>query len=251
LALIFFSLLEKPKQLICGVVLGIIAIKPQLALPLIAICIGERRWKTLFAAGITVLSLNFAAAPMIGLNNVLNYPAILGKLERLPHLGVHATSHASLRGLLAQMMPDSTSNAIITCAFFSTTVLIVVVAHVSRNFPRRTKWWLFALAILLGTVFNPHMMPYDITYISVPAALTLETVSPSAMLRLRPRSKAGWHFLMLAYPFLSWLVGLLPYYFNSVYAFINLLLFGLGCHYVYTLIDFKSDKISGNALPQE
>jgi hypothetical protein len=227
----FFLLSWQKKQILSGIFLGLLAVKPQYCMPVLMLTGIEKRWVTLFVAGTTVALLCAWAVGLIGLDNVLHYPQIVAALSARPDLQADMLSHCSLRGLLSSVLPTKTAVTATTILYVvSLSVYALVVLRHRKSIHSRIDW-IWAIGILIALIFSPLMFQYDVVLVCVVAALTLRTLSPVQIYKMQPLSMRIWHWAFLFYPLFTWLRGLLGNELNYLYAFVNLGL--LACALLY------------------
>ncbi len=236
---LFFYTSTKRREIVSGILLGILAVKPQFALPLIVVTLGQRRWRTSASAALTILALNIGAGLLIGFKNVIEYPKMLAHLEVLQDVGVFPQTHASLRGLLSNVLPEQSAFVASTSLYWLPLLILFIICLRTKSDSLQSQRWTWALAVLVGMVFAPSMFPYDLTLICLPAALTMKTISPFQIAKLRSRPLLAWHAVLFVYPALGWLIGLLPSRINFCYALINMFLITCGMLYLKSQ-DFNS-----------
>lgn len=218
----FLLMSARRRDKLAGVMLGLMAMKPQYCLPLIALCCGLRRGWTVGVAGLTIALSNGLAAFLIGLDNVIHYPQKLAALEKLKDVGVFPKVHASFRGFFSNIFPEATAFSISSSLYWLPLICLTATSSRIKEPTEEQTRWLIAIAFLVGMVFAPSMFSYDLTLICLPAALTLETLSPQEVLKMKSAAAKSWHLILFAYPTLTWIIGMLGSNVNFIYAFINI-----------------------------
>lgn len=221
----FFYFAEANRPVIAGILLGLLTIKPQFSLPLLAMTAARKQWRTCLSAAITIALINAAAAMLIGFQNVLNYPKFVSELEKTLGLGVFGETHASLRGLISNVFAEPTGFTISTSVYWIFLVLFTIMCAREKSRDAQITRLYWSMAMLVGVIAAPAMHPYDLVLLSVPAALTLTTLSPRLALKIKSLPQRIWHLVFLAYPCITWIKGCLPGNLNYIYALINLGLF--------------------------
>ena len=155
--------LRRDRSFVAGCVLGLLAIKPQFALPFAAIVVARRDWAMLGGAAVVV------AAQAVVVWAVLGAPAFSGYASMLPVIISHADlleakpfqSH-SIRAL-TRLLPDPVS----TIAWGVTVVaLLWRTARVWRtDAPLDVR---FGFVLLVAVLLNPHLLVYDATLLVLP-----------------------------------------------------------------------------------
>jgi len=227
----FFLCSRYKKQIISGVCLGLLAVKPQYCLPIFILTSIEKRWLTLAVAGVTFAILSAWAVGLIGLDNVLHYPRIVYALSARPDMQADMLSHCSLRGLFSSFLPTNAAVTATSVFYFAALSVVAVAGFLHRAALQRDIYWIWAIGVLVALIFAPLMFQYDAALVCVPAALTLTTVNPAKINKLQPISLRVWHWIFFFYPFFTWVRGLLGNELNYLYAFVNLGL--LACSLLY------------------
>jgi len=219
---IFFLLSLQKKQILSGIFLGLLTVKPQYCLPLLILTGIEKHWLTLAVAGITVALLCAWATGLIGLDNVVHYPQIVSALSAHPDLQADILSHCSLRGFFSSVLPINAAIATTSIFYFAALTGFALQCFLHRTAIKEKIYWIWAIAILIALIFSPLMFQYDAALVCVAAALTLKALSPAQINKLQPLSLRIWHWIFFFYPFFTWARGLLGNELNYLYAFVNL-----------------------------
>lgn len=182
-ALLAVDLLRKHQDLAAGLLLGLVAVKPQLIFLAVIALVIHQRWRVLAGCAATVAAIGSMSVLMVG-------PACsaewLGSATKLGEFQIGI----GLPGTLARLM-GSTAAAEIAFA-----LLAVIAVAVLIGIRRRVDTPHFAaIAIALAVVIGLHTLSYDVLFLA-----------PLGMLvaRSRPWSvvAAGWAFTLaqLIYP---------------------------------------------------
>ncbi|MDR3617066.1 MAG: glycosyltransferase family 87 protein [Candidatus Obscuribacterales bacterium] len=227
----FFLLSWRRKQILSGIFLGLLTVKPQYCLPVLLFTAVEKRWLTLCIAGVTLALLCAWSAGLIGLDNVLHYPQIIAALAARPDLRADTLSHCSLRGFFSTFMPFETAITTTNILYVAALSVFTLLCYRHRAVIEDKIDWIWAIAILTALIFSPLMFQYDVVLVCVAAALTLKTLAPMQIIKMQPVSLRIWHIVFLLYPLFTWLRALLGNELNYLYAFVNLGL--LACALLY------------------
>jgi len=223
--------LLKNRDTACGIALALSTIKPQYAPFLCIPLIAQRRWRALLAAIVCESALLIFAALIIGWKNVLHYPHILLSAD---------TNFAQyllvcLRGPLSSLMPYSEAFnlsiillIIACCLLYSlwrgSSVISkgnVPVSAAATPEPERAQAptlsgvnaestrWLLAVTICSAIALSPHTHAYDCVLLAIPAALTIQTLSPTRAMKISSTSLRLWNLAFLLYPLFAWLMWVL------------------------------------------
>ena len=212
---------QKRSEVLSGIFLGGLLIKPQFALPLLVVAVTQKRWTTVITAICSFLVLNIAAGPLIGFENVISYPIILSHLEGLPNIGVRGSWALSFRGMLEYLLGPLSAFSASVWLYYLALLLLYLFCSQKKIQKKENEPWLLALAMLVGQIFAPVIFLYDATLICVPAALTLPKITPSKIMSLKPLSLLIWSLSLISYPFISWISLVIPQNRNFYYAFVN------------------------------
>ena len=196
------------KDLLSGVALALATFKPQYIFPVITPIFAMKRWKVIFALAITEAILLLSAIPIIGLENVLNYPNIVLHAESsADFIGVNADKIISVRGFFAQFVSTNLSLKLSAIIMFVALVpLFISWKKVSQNLNPDILRWLWAFSICLFVLVSPHSHLFDFLLLSMAAALTLPTVSLFTLKRLKFSEKI-WTVLFVIFPPVSWIAN--------------------------------------------
>jgi hypothetical protein len=214
---------QRRRDYLLGLSLAFLIVKPHyglfFAVPLLAL----RRWKSLSATVVSEAVLMGGCMLIVGIENVVNYPTIVYKLDMAQDLyGVHPLSMVSIRSLLSLFFPQPTALTLNTIFMLSGLgVMFWFWRNTSKN-PDLLVPWAFALSVVYSLTLSPHTHPYDLALLSIPALLTL----PSLNIFECARGQGGpgsarampsyriWCLVLLFYPiisfcaFLYWNIGL-------------------------------------------
>jgi hypothetical protein len=153
----------------CGIMLALLALKPQylpfLLLPIIA----QRRWQALFAFAASLIGLSLAAAAYFGLPTVLGYPAVLANMESF-RVDVYPAWMVSLRGPLSMFLDHKLA---LEMSLIVSLMALAVLFLIWRKAKGQAISVTVALTVVAMLVFSPHTHSYDLTLLAVPAALSV------------------------------------------------------------------------------
>ena len=207
LALTIF-LLYQQKDFWAGFTLALAMFKPQYLFPLITPIAAMKRYRAIFGLVAMEALLLLLAIPIIGLDNLINYPSIVLSAESNPDfIGVNANKMLSVRGLFAQFVSTKMSLELAAATMFlSLPLLFIIVKKVTLNPSPDKLRWLWAFSICLMVLVSPHSHLFDFLLLSTAAALTLPTVSISDIEKL-PVSLRFWTILWIIFPPASWIAN--------------------------------------------
>jgi hypothetical protein len=243
-ALVALFLMQK-RDLPCGLCLALTTFKPQYLLPWVALIWGLDRKKVLLSLLLVEALLMGLAAIFIGPENIIGYAKVLTVAESSSRfIGVNPQYMVSVRGVLSAFAPHKTAMTItITLLLVSLLPLAAATKAVTNsatkavtkaatnaaangetnaaangetNADTDTRRWLIAITMLLALIVSPHSHYFDCLLLAVPAAITLPTLDPIALVSKSGRaaklslSHRIWCGILLAYPILSWPINFVP-----------------------------------------
>jgi hypothetical protein len=199
----------KGKNVLAGLCLSLMTIKPQYALFFIVAAVARRQWKVIAYAAVFELALLSSAAFTIGFSNVINYPFILVQADQsTKFIGIVVEPMVNLRRLLSIWLPASSMQ-------LSLAGMVMALIWNYRLWCEQTLLdhkekfhWVLSLTVLISLFFSPHTLYYDCFLLAIPACLTLppperiwQTGRGSSWLKV-------WIGLLFLYPLLSWIICL-------------------------------------------
>jgi len=182
-ALVAFELLRRHLDLAAGVLLGLVAVKPQLIFLAVIALLIHHRWRLVAACGATVVAIGAASILMVGSACSLQW---LGSATQLGEFQIGM----GLPGTLARATGSAGAAEI---AFL---VLAIVAVVVLIRIRRRVDTPSFAaVAIALAVVIGLHTLAYDVLFLA-PLGMIVARTKPWAVVT------AGWAFTVaqLIYP---------------------------------------------------
>lgn len=188
-ALVALDLLRRHRDVGAGVLLGLVAVKPQLIFLAVIALLIHHRWRVVAACAGTVGAIGALSVLMVGTSCSLQW---LGSATKLGEFQIGI----GLPGTLARLTGSTAAAEIAFLAF--ALVAVVVLIRIRR---RVSTPHFAAIAIALAVVIGLHTLAYDVLFLA-PLGM--------AVARSRPWSVvvAGWAFTVaqLIYP-----VGLAPF----------------------------------------
>ena len=173
-----FALLRSGKDFMAGIVLGMLAFKPQLAIPLVLPIIINFRWSAI-AGGIISGGMWVAIGFYLFPEQMIQYWHIKGNIltvissQEFPFWGVHSLYgfvHLLLRGTWV----EATSSAL-TFIFTAALMLFLLSQWYKEKWQPGTEQWdlLMAGTIVLGLCFAVHLYTYDLMLLLLPFFIIL------------------------------------------------------------------------------
>ncbi len=165
------ALLRRRRPLAAGIVLSLALIKPQLALPMLAVALLQRRWRIvggwlLGAAGVLI-----ASVAICGWKVMTEYPRFLRTMGSLPSTGIQPAYMASLRALY--MLTRGSEPRLWMLAAVTLLALLVTTRH-SMETDRG-----YALATVVTLLVAYHLFPHDLVLLLIPLAFLAPEAGPS------------------------------------------------------------------------
>jgi len=190
----FFS----ENELVAGVALALLSVKPHYALYLLIPAIVKKRWWLMGIALLVELCLWLLAADSIGWRNVLDYPAIIAHSETARNLsGLNPAEETCIRGLLSQVLPQSIAFPASIAAWVIGLITTALLWLKARDSVRMQ--WAMALTIGLFLALSPHTNVYDLSLLLVPGMVAASSAYGKS-------SYFWWQLLLASYPLLTWLL---------------------------------------------
>jgi hypothetical protein len=201
-ALLALDLLRKHQDIAAGVLLGVVAVKPQLIFLAVIALVIHQRWRVLAACAVTVAAIGSISVLMVGRACTV---AWLGSATKLGEFQIGI----GLPGTLARLL-GSTAAAEIAFVLLA----IIAVAVLIRIRRRVDTPHFAAIAIALAVVIGLHTLAYDVLFLA-PLGMAVAQSRPWSVVA------AGWAFTLaqLIYP-----VGTAPVLATEVVPFIAVVL---------------------------
>jgi len=210
----------KGRDTICGIAMALSTIKLQYIFFLCMPVVAQKRWRVLAAAFVCEVLLLVSSALPIGWKNVVGYPFVILRADRD---NAHDTQFheilVSLREPLTLLLPYSV-------AFLVSMIVVGFSCFALFKFWRQepasshpspaagglppqnldSQPLLLACTVTFAVALSPHTHLHDCVLLAVPAALTLQALSPVRALSIQPVGKRVWHLALLLYPLFGWVV---------------------------------------------
>jgi len=196
--------LIRQRDLPGGIALALSAQKPQYAILAAIPALTFRRWRLIGYAAGTELILWLMAGFQVGFPNILGYPSMLLQADANTNYDGHdPLQHVNLRAFLIAHLSHSvgmTAGVVIfVVGVVALGLLWLRVGKVDGELFR----WTMALTLTSAVVISPHACVYDITLLSIPAALTLVPGSDQEPAVARVCFWL-WTALLASFPLTSW-----------------------------------------------
>jgi hypothetical protein len=158
-----FALVDR-RPLLGGVVLGLMVMKPQLALALPFVLVAAGRWKVLAGAALGAAALLLAAWPAVGDAGYLGFLASLGNSRAALEQG--AVDPALMQTVFGMLQPWSPP-----AAYAAQAVVAAAAIAVASRVPYRRQLdgiELGALCVAATLVATPFLLDYDLMLLALP-----------------------------------------------------------------------------------
>lgn len=173
----FFVLLRRRDELVAGMVLGLLAIKPQIAFGPVIILLAARRWRALAGAAITAagwLALGFFLMPGAMAEYRVVAPELFEFLRSEDYETWGQTSLYGLATLFFDPLSHTLGSVVANLFVVMAVALNAVWVHRLPWTPGSARWDLgMAAALGLGFLSSPHLFLYDASLFALPLAIVV------------------------------------------------------------------------------
>jgi len=196
----FFSLyiyfFIKKKNILAGIFLSLISIKPHYAVFMCIPALMQKRFKLLLVAFVCEIILLSLAVWASNLEGVLGYVHYVIATDTTAPEAEHLVSHmVNLRGMLSIFLP---AQALLLLSLSISFLALMACGWLF--FKGKNENWLFALLVLACLFLGPHTHMYDCLLVAIAAALTLgPKTEPEENILL----KKLWVIILAAYPIIA------------------------------------------------
>ncbi len=177
LAVVWWAL-ARDREVLAGVAAGLLAFRPQYALPLIGLLLLARHWRAVAAAVGVIAATWVAAAALLGPMWLTTWmDQVVPFVEA--DAGVNAANSISLLGAL-QAVTSAESMVALVLGVLGAVVVIATLAYLWM-YPRRftLAWRMGAMAIGM-LLISPHTMFYDAALLTIAGAAVIATRTAGA-----------------------------------------------------------------------
>ncbi len=173
--------LLRHRRFLAGVVLGLIAIKPQLGLVMAVVFLVCGEWFVLLGAAVSVAVQGLASAWVFGSSVLTAYAQVARRLPELaPLLEPRPYQLHSIRAVTS-LLPDPLGT--IAWVALSAVVTWVAVRAWRSTAPVEVR---FAIVVMASVLVSPHVTIYDATILALPILRLGVWMEAGAAPRLRP-----------------------------------------------------------------
>jgi hypothetical protein len=182
-----FVAMKSGREFVSGICLGLALFRFQLVLPVIAVLLLRRRWKTVAGFATTAAALVGISAAVVGWGGLMNYPH---QLLQFSHVQAGAAMNPrlmpNLRGIVAGLAGDGNWAHVLIGVLSA--ALVVWAASKWNAGGQQTQFDLgFGLTLVVAVIVSYHLMAHDLSVLLLPLLLAGEW-----LLRERPRGVARW-----------------------------------------------------------
>jgi hypothetical protein len=208
LASLYFYWWWQGKNVICGILIALIAVpKLQYAIFFVIPLLVSRNWRALSAAALTMATLIALSASVIGWPPIKQYPALVMHTQTTDP---GTLSMISLRSLTDLILHRPLSTMVAELIFVAGIVATFAVWFKAWNADERSRNWAIALTVCLALICNFHAHNYDSLLLSVAAARTMPTLDMFAIPTVKDAGVRRWTAVFLALPVASWMIMRIP-----------------------------------------
>jgi hypothetical protein len=172
---LFFVLLRRREDLWAGLVLGLLAVKPQLAFGPVLLLVGAGRWRALAGAALSAaawLALGIALLPQAMADYVVVAPELFEFLRQEDYETWGQTSLYGFVTLLLDPVWHDGGTWLGNAAVALAAAAILRTAHRLPWAPGSARWDLSMAALLaLGLMTSPHLFLYDVSLFLLPLGI--------------------------------------------------------------------------------
>ncbi len=169
-----FKLLRSGRPFWAGLLFGLIAFKPQFALPLAIVMLCKGQWRFVLG-GFTTGTVLVGICLAMGLDVCQQYVEFSRHAqEYMQYAGYDLTKSHEWRGFFTLLMGESNSRGINLLTALATAVTIGVVTFgLWRKLDTRSPQftWQFSFVVVETILLSPHLYTYDLTVLLLPLGL--------------------------------------------------------------------------------
>ncbi|HJS98899.1 MAG TPA: glycosyltransferase family 87 protein [Terriglobales bacterium] len=172
---------------VAGICLGLALFRFQLVLPVMAVLLLRRRWKTVAGFAITGAALVGISAAVVGWGELMNYPHRLLEFSHAQAAGaMNPRIMPNLRGVVAGLAGDGNSAHLLLGVL--SLALVAWAAWKWKADGRQPEFGLgFGLTLVVSVIVSYHLMAHDLSVLLLPLLLAAEW-----LMRERPQGVAHW-----------------------------------------------------------
>lgn len=178
-------------DVVAGVALGLLSLKPQFVPVALVFLAGTARWRALAVAAGTFVVIALPSLVVLGPNAWPRWVTELGALENAFAVATPPYM-VSFRGVLARALGDPERRALASTLAGAVFVLVLGLSFGLGRGHRARPLRALALALAFGLFFSPHLFFHDLLAWTVPVALARGAAGPDA--------RRAWDLLALSAP---------------------------------------------------
>ncbi|MDR3615736.1 MAG: glycosyltransferase family 87 protein [Candidatus Obscuribacterales bacterium] len=201
----------KKHDIVSGIALAFLALKPQYALLATAAPIGCKRWKILAAAAVAELIFVIVATCVVGVDTMIYYPKFLNWAAG--HVTTFIPNHnptlgmITLRGLLAPFLPEVLNYQIGGAINLLVWIPLLLVWRKSAKIGEDAFSWAIVLTVACTVFFSAHSMLYDFMLVTIGWAATLKSGELNGKIASDDNLRRVWVMMFWLLPGLTWLLA--------------------------------------------
>jgi hypothetical protein len=170
-----FLALKNSKEISAGVWLGLVLVKPQAMVYPAVLFLGARRWRALGGMIFFVILAGGISSSILGWQIWIDFAKIVQSTSSLfDSFGVNPREMYNLKGMLTVFLGNERGgliNAVSQGMFLAVGSLILILWAVPRQPSEGFLELRYAITILAGLFFSPHLNPQDGLILTLPALL--------------------------------------------------------------------------------
>lgn len=182
-----FAEMKAGRNFVAGICLGLALFRFQLVLPVMAVMLLRRRWKTVAGFAVTAAALVGISAAVVGWRGLMNYPHELLQFSHVQAGGaMNPRIMPNLRGVVAGLAGDGNSAHLFLGAL--SLALLAWAAWKWKAGGGQPEFDLgFGLTLVVAVMVSYHLMAHDLSVLLLPLLVAAEW-----LLRERPTGMARW-----------------------------------------------------------
>lgn len=168
----FFFAVQSKRQILSGILLACVAIKPHIALVLATYLVARKNYKAVAVGAVSFLCLLGLVAALAGVDAVLSYPSALFGAFTNPPYYFKVDFMVSIVGILRRTGFYASWQGLCVLAV-GLGILYFVCKKASNNSDATNEANLVSFVVLSILLFSVHIHGYDCSLLAIPAAMTI------------------------------------------------------------------------------
>lgn len=216
---IYLFALKNNRPYWAGIALVLTTIKPQYAAILATPALANKKWKLIAVACAGEIILIAVAMLVLGVNNILEFPAFVSDAETNPaYWGVFPTKMICLRSLLSGQFSEILVLRICLLLWLLASGIILIWWRQSykQGLSNNKFWLLCSITTLAAVIFSPHSHAYDLLLCAAPfTMLATHLTAISNKAKSAVPKQLSWQgnvvlTILLTFPLTSYWLYMLP-----------------------------------------